>query len=159
MQNRPIIASQLKALKLAGMAAVLLGFCFTSIRAADVPEPPKSPDGTVKISLFAAEPEVVTPIGATVDSHGRLLVIESHTHFRPKDYKGPAADRIRIFEDTAGTGKADKITTFYEGGSFLMNLFADRDGSIVVSSRNEIFRLVPEPGKDGSPRKITLAHL
>ncbi|MDB5299038.1 MAG: rane-bound dehydrogenase domain protein [Phycisphaerales bacterium] len=161
MTNRLLIASHRAAPKLATVLCVC--FYFTSARAAGVPESPKSPDDSVKVSLFATDPEVVTPIGATVDSRGRLLVIESHTHFRPKTYQGPATDRIRILEDTAGTGRADKFTTFYEGGSFLMNLVADRDGSIVVSSRNEIFRLTPEAGPEAGKReppvKTTLAHL
>src|SRR6476620_7248590 len=72
-------------------------------------EPPKAVEPGVKISLYAAEPDVVTPIGATVDAHGRLLVVESNTHFRPKNYKGRAADRILMLE---GTGdRADRITT------------------------------------------------
>ncbi len=94
------------------MLIALLGCANAS--AADL-APPRASDPAVKISLFAAEPEIVTPIGATVDSKGRLLVIESHTHFRPKNYQGPATDRIRVFEDTAGAGKADRITTYFEG--------------------------------------------
>jgi putative membrane-bound dehydrogenase-like protein len=107
---------------------------------AQSPEPPRSPNEAVKISLFAAEPEIVTPIGATVDAKGRLLVVESHSHFRPRNYKGPATDRIRILEDTNGDGKADRFSTFYEGTNYVMNIVADADGSVVVSSRNEIFR-------------------
>ena len=69
----------------------------------------------LKIELFAAEPDIVTPTGIAVDAEGRVLVIESHTHFRPEDYAGPPADRIRMFEDTDGDGRADQITTFFEG--------------------------------------------
>jgi hypothetical protein len=141
------------------LSAALFGACFAcSWVSAETPEPPRSPDGSVRVSLFAAEPEIVTPIGATVDSRGRLLVVESHSHFRPKDYKGPPTDRIRILEDPTGSGKAERIATFYEGTKLLMNLVADRDGSIVVSSRNEIFRLAV--GNDGAAgQKVTLAKL
>src|SRR3954464_12708838 len=59
-------------------------------------ETPVASDGTVRMSVFAEAPDIVTPIGATVDSHGRLLVIESASHFRPKNYQGPPTDRIRI---------------------------------------------------------------
>ena len=31
-------------------------------------DPPRSQDGAAKISLFASEPDIVTPIGATVAS-------------------------------------------------------------------------------------------
>ncbi len=136
----------------------LLALLFPTNRASAEDPAPKSPDGSVEATLFASEPDIVTPIGATVDSKGRLLVIESNSHFRPKDYKGPPVDRIRIMEDTTGSGKADKITSFFEGMKFLMNLVTDRDGSIVVSSRNEIFRLVPDEKGVAGP-KITLATL
>ncbi|HWE97687.1 MAG TPA: PVC-type heme-binding CxxCH protein, partial [Tepidisphaeraceae bacterium] len=137
--------------------------CFTggmiSVAAGQGIEPPKSTDTSVKISLFAAEPQIVTPIGATVDSHDRLLVNESNTHFRPTNYQGPPTDRIRILEDTQGDGKADRISTFYEGTKLMMNLAADRDGSIVVSSRYEIFRLVGANPDGTAAKRVTLAKL
>jgi putative membrane-bound dehydrogenase-like protein len=140
--------------------STLFGLCIVCGRAsAETPEPPVSPDGSVKISLFAAEPDIVTPIGTAVDTHGRLLVIESNTHFRPKDYTGAGTDRIRILEDTKGTGKADRITTLFEGMKYLMNIVADRDGSVLVSSRFEIFRLPDKDGHGAAGDKITLAHL
>lgn len=121
-------------------------------------EPPKAVEDGVKVTLFAAEPQIMTPIGATVDARGRLLVVESNTHFRPKDYKGPPTDRILMFEDTTGSGKADRVTTFYAGNRYLMNVVGERDGSVLVSQRDEIFRLIPnEQGVAG--KKITLAHL
>lgn len=123
------------------------------------PQPPQTPDASVKVTLFAAEPDIVTPIGATVDRRGRLMVVESHSHFRPRKYVGPATDRIRILQDTTGAGKADRFTTFFEGENFLMNLVADRDGSVVVSSRNEIFRLIDVDGHDVASKRVSLARL
>lgn len=125
---------------------------------AQPPAPPQTIEDGVNVTLFASDPQIVTPIGATIDARGRLLVVESNTHFRPKDYKGPATDRILIFEDTTGSGRADRVTTFYEGDKYLMNVAGDRDGSVLVSQRNEIFRLIPnEQGVAG--KKVTLAHL
>ena len=67
---------------------------------APAPPPPRSvTDPRLVLEQIAKEPEIVTPTGLAVDPRGRVLVIESHTHFRPKDYKGPPADRIRLFED------------------------------------------------------------
>ena len=57
--------------------------------------PPGSSIPRLKIELFAAEPDVATPTGIAVDARGRVLVVESHTHFRPAGYEGPPADRIR----------------------------------------------------------------
>jgi putative membrane-bound dehydrogenase-like protein len=158
VQSRPLVSKH-RATILSIAAMVAFSACATLIAApAEVPYP-VSPDGAVKISLFAAEPDIVTPIGTTVDTHGRLLVIESQSHFRPKDYKGPPTDRIRMLEDATGSGKADHITTFYEGTNFLMNLVADRNGSVVLSSRNEIFRLFDKDGHGHAGDKVTLAHL
>jgi putative membrane-bound dehydrogenase-like protein len=136
-----------------------LTFAFASVRSrAEAINPPKPVEDGVKVRLFAAEPQIVTPIGATVDAKGRLLVVESNTHFRPKDYKGPPTDRILMFEDTNGSGKADRVTTFYEGDRYLMNVAGDRGGSVLVSQRDEIFRLIPnEQGVAG--KKVILAHL
>src|SRR5438067_1659047 len=141
----------------AACVILLSGWLIALNALAEVAETPVSPDGSVRISLFAEAPDIVTPIGATVDARGRLLVIESASHFRPKGYQGPPTDRIRIFQDTKGAGRADSITTFFEGVKLMMNLATDRDGSIVVSSRNEIFRLEDRDGIAG--KKTTLAHL
>src|SRR5947209_8234597 len=94
---------------LIALTAVSL-WALASHAAQDAPaqDPPRSLDPAVHIALFAAAPQIVTPIGAAVDAKGRLLVVESHSHFRPKDYQGPATDRIRAFEDTTGSGRADK---------------------------------------------------
>ncbi len=102
---------------------------------------PKVLDPRLKIELFAGDPDVATPAGIAVDAQRRVLAVESHTHFRPPGYEGPPADRIRMFEDTDGDGKADRITTFFEGTTWTMNLGIHPDGSVYVATRGEIFRL------------------
>src|SRR5262249_3049226 len=104
-------------------------------------EPPRSSDPRLVVEAFAAAPDIVHPVGITFDSQGRLLVVESHTHFRPADYKGPKHDRIRLLEDTDGDGKADRFTTFFEGTDATMQVAAHPDGSVYVATRNEILRL------------------
>ncbi|MCH8922673.1 MAG: hypothetical protein IIA67_05940 [Planctomycetes bacterium] len=127
-------------------------------QAADV-NVPRVLDERLKIELFAAAPQIVTPTGIAVDARGRVLVIESHTHFRPKDYQGPAADRIRMFEDTDGDGRADRVTTFFEGTRHTMNLAIYRDGSVFVATRNEVFRLFDTDGDGKSDRRVSIAKL
>ncbi|MDP7573448.1 MAG: hypothetical protein QF391_17760, partial [Myxococcota bacterium] len=58
---------------------------------------PKSHDPRIMVELIADAPQIVTPTGVGVDARGRVLVIESHTHFRPKEYKGPERDRVLMF--------------------------------------------------------------
>ncbi|HEY4312541.1 MAG TPA: PVC-type heme-binding CxxCH protein [Pirellulales bacterium] len=102
---------------------------------------PRSIDPRVTIEEFAVHPQIVTPTGIAVDHQGRVLVAECHTHFRPPDYAGPPADRIRAFVDTNGDGRADKVTNFYEGGTATMNLAVYEDNSVFVATRMDIHRL------------------
>jgi putative membrane-bound dehydrogenase-like protein len=122
-------------------------------------EAPKSLDPRIVVERFAAEPDIVTPTGIAVDARGVVLVAESHTHFRPKGYDGPPADRIRTFEDTDGDGRADRIRTFYEGTTHTMGLAVYHDGSVFVATRNEVFRLFDDDGDRKADRRAPIARL
>lgn len=67
-----------------------------------------------KITLAAAEPDIVRPISFTIDAKGRLWVVEGHTYPVPAE-EGKGKDRILIFEDTNGDGTLDKRKVFTEG--------------------------------------------
>jgi putative membrane-bound dehydrogenase-like protein len=131
--------------------------------AADVPshltDIPKPHDSRLVVELFAAEPDIVHPIGCVFDRQGRLLVIESHTHFPPENYPGPKFDRIRILEDTKGSGKADRFTSFFEGTKKSMSIAAHPDGSIYLATRNEILRLKNTKGVAKSDRQERIVFL
>ena len=88
-----------------------------------------------------------------------MLVVECHTHFRPPDYQGPPADRIRIFTDTDGDGRAETITTFFEGTQSTMNVAVHPDGSVYVATRMEIFRLRDTDGDGKSDERTPIVHL
>ena len=80
-------------------------------------------------------------VGIDFDHRGRLLVIESHTHFPPKDYKGPKHDRILALEDTDGDGKADRFTVFFEGTRATMDIAVHpHTGDVYLATRNEVIR-------------------
>jgi putative heme-binding domain-containing protein len=77
----------------------------------------------MKVNLFASEkefPELVNPVQMTFDARGRLWVAvwPTYPHWKPKeglpaDLPGGAPnDKLLVFEDTKGTGKADKMTVF-----------------------------------------------
>ncbi len=114
-----------------------------TLTGADAPasEPPRSVDPRLVFERIAAEPEIVTPTGLAVDARGRVLVIESHTHFRPRGYKGPPADRIRVFEDRDHDGRPECVGTFFEGTRFTMNLAVAGDGSVFVATRWAVYHL------------------
>ncbi|HEY1785661.1 MAG TPA: PVC-type heme-binding CxxCH protein [Pirellulales bacterium] len=122
-------------------------------------EIPRAVDSRLSIELFATEPDIVTPTSIAVDDRGRVLAIECHTHFRPQNYAGPAADRIRIFEDTDADGHADRISTFYEGSRWTMSLAIDRQGRLYVATRDEIFRLRDTDGDGHADERTPIVTL
>ncbi len=120
---------------------------------------PQAADPRLRIELFAAAPDIVHPIGMAFDQRGRLMVIESHTHFRPQDYQGPKHDRVRIVEDSNGDGKADRFTTFFEGTRATMDIAVHPDGSVYLATRNEILRLRDSDGDGKADEQRRIAFL
>ena len=116
-------------------------------------EVPRIHDDRMEVTLFASEPMIVHPIGTTVDSLDRLLVIESHTHFRTPEWKGPEHDQIVILEDTDSDGRADKRTVFFDQTDATMDIAAMSDGWIYLATRNEILRVKDADG-DGKAEKV-----
>jgi putative membrane-bound dehydrogenase-like protein len=108
---------------------------------------PKPTDDRLVIELVAKEPDIVTPTGLAVDERGRVWVIENHTHQRPKEYKGPPTDRIRIFDDFDAKGRARRVKTFAEGFKDGMGLAIDRTGLVYLATRSEIVTYRDKDGK------------
>jgi putative heme-binding domain-containing protein len=68
----------------------------------------------LKINLFASEEtfkDLVNPVQMQWDTHGRLWVAvwPTYPHWKPK---APMNDKLLVFSDTDGDGKADKMDTF-----------------------------------------------
>jgi putative membrane-bound dehydrogenase-like protein len=124
-------------------------------QAAD-PAPPTVRDARMSLRLFAAAPDVVTPIGIAVDARQRVYVLESHTHFPKADYPGPKADRIQRLEDTDGDGRADRITVFHEGLHHGMNLAFSPAGQLHATHRNGLVRLEDRDGDGLAERRVDL---
>ena len=61
--------------------------------------------------MKVAFPELVNPVQMAFDTRGRLWVAAWHNypHWKPTE---AADDKLLIFEDTDGDGRADKCTTF-----------------------------------------------
>jgi putative membrane-bound dehydrogenase-like protein len=98
----PIATPELKPdeVKFAGLAPA------EAVKAATLP-------AGFEMTMFAAEPDIVNPISFCIDDRGRLWVVEGKTY--PKRAKdGEGKDRILVFEDTDGDGKADKRSVFIE---------------------------------------------
>ncbi|MGI8980478.1 MAG: PVC-type heme-binding CxxCH protein [Pirellulaceae bacterium] len=127
--------------------------------AAEPTEMPKVHDDRLQLQLVAESPDVRTPTGIGVDEKGRVLVIESHTHFPPEKYEGPKHDRILLLQDFGEDGKAGKISTFFEGTKHTMSLAVFHDGSVYVATRAEIFRLRDKDGDGKAEERTPIAHL
>jgi len=121
-------------------------------------ETPISADPRLVVERFTSAPEIVQPIALDFDAKGRLLVIESHTHFRPAKYDGPRYDRIRMFE-VRRDGKHGPITTFYEGTTHTMDLAVHPDGSVYLATRNEILRLRDTNGDGKADESTRIVYL
>lgn len=134
--------------------AILAVFTFATAASAQpkAPEAPVSADKRLVVELVAAAPDIVHPIALDFDAKGRLLVVESHTHFPPANHKGPKFDRVRMLSD-------GKFTTFYEGTTHTMDMAVHPDGSVYLATRNEIIRLRDTKGEGKADVRTRIAHL
>lgn len=117
------------------------------------PEPPRVNDPGVEVTLFATEPMIVHPTGVAVDSRGRVLVVETHTHFRTKEWKGPEHDQVVILTDTDNDGRADRKTVLFDQTDATMDIAVVSDGWVYLATRNEILRMRDDDG-DGRAEKV-----
>jgi putative membrane-bound dehydrogenase-like protein len=120
------------------------------------------PDG-YELRVFAAEPEVVNPIAFTLDDRSRVWVVEGMTYpFRAKEQPGtPAglggADRVLVFEDTDGDGKADKRTVFMEGLNLVSGIAVGHGGVYLGAAPYLLFVPVEnwnDPKPKGTPEVL-----
>ncbi len=126
---------------------------WTSLSFALAGEPPVEiptvTDNRIQITLYAGDPQIVTPIGAAVDARGRLFVLESHTHLRPASYTGPKLDLIKIYEGVGPDGRAARVSVFADDVHEGMNLAFAPDGTLYVCAAQEVFAL---PDRDADSR-------
>ena len=95
----------------------------------------KVPKG-IKVQLFADEkqfPDLVSPVQMAFDTKGRLWVAAwpSYPEMRPTD---TVSDKLLVFEDTNGDGKADKVTTFLDGLNCPTGFQFYKDGVLVMQA-------------------------
>lgn len=108
------------------------------------------------ITLAAAEPDVIRPISFTLDSRGRLWVVEAHT-YPVRAPEGQGRDRILIFEDTDGDGKLDKRIVFMEGLNLISGIEVGMGGVWLGAAPYLMFIPIDEKNdKPAGPPQILL---
>lgn len=110
--SRPSFSNELKPEDIIILPPLdpVLNSGLSGIEAANAMTPPNG----FKVTLAAAEPDIIRPISFTLDYRGRLWVVEGHTYPTPAP-EGEGKDRILIFEDTDGDGTLDSRKVFAEG--------------------------------------------
>lgn len=103
-----------------------------------------------EISLFASErefPDLRNPVQMSFDNQGRLWVsvLPSYPHYKPGDDK--PNDKILIFEDTNGDGRADKQSVFADGLNLPIGFEIAPEG--VYLSQEPHLCLLVDDDKDG----------
>lgn len=111
-------------------------------------------DDRLELTLFAEDPDIVTPIGIAIDSLDRIFVLESHTHMPEPEYEGPGGDVIKVFSDLNGDGKADEITEFATGIHQGMNLAFSPDGILYLVTATAVYAFFDHTGDGISDEKV-----
>jgi putative membrane-bound dehydrogenase-like protein len=111
------------------------------------------PEG-FRVTLFAAEPDVLQPIAFDFDDRGRVWVVENFSY---PDFKNEDADRVVILADRDGDGQSDERKVFLAGGHRLSGIAWGFGGVWLCSAPNLIF--VPDANGDDKPDGPPVAHL
>jgi putative membrane-bound dehydrogenase-like protein len=107
-----------------------------------------------RVTLFAAEPDVLQPIAFDFDDRGRLWVVEN---FSCPDFKREDVDRVVILADKDGDGRFDERKVFLEGGHRLSGIAYGFGGVWLCSAPHLIF--VPDRNGDDRPDGPPEVHL
>jgi putative heme-binding domain-containing protein len=118
----------------------------------------KVPEG-YKIQTFASEedfPELAKPVQMTFDNKGRLWAacMPSYPQWKPGDPK--PNDKLIIFEDTDGDGKADKSTVFADGLHVPVGFELWNGGALVVSQPKLLFLKDTDGDDKADVREVVL---
>jgi putative membrane-bound dehydrogenase-like protein len=105
--------------------------------------------------LMVAEPLVKSPIAFAFGPDGRLWVVEMGDYPLGIDGKGKPGGKIKVLEDTTGTGKYDKMTVFMDNLPFPTGVLPWRNG-VLVTCAPEVFYAEDTKGTGKADKKVVL---
>jgi putative membrane-bound dehydrogenase-like protein len=117
----------------------------------------KVPEG-FEVQAFASErefPELAKPVQLNFDNRGRLWVACMPTYPQWKPGDPPPNDKLLIFEDTDGDGRADRCKAFYDK-LHCPTGFEFWNGGVLVTDQP---RLIWLKDTDGDDRADEVVHL
>ena len=97
------------------------------------------------VELFAAEPDVMSPVEMAFDENGKIYVAEMMDYPDDPPAGKPARSRIRLLEDTNGDGKIDR-TTIFADQVLAVSGFMPWKGGLIVTSAPDILYMKDENG-------------
>ena len=95
--------------------------------------------GDLHVELFAAEPEVMSPVDMAFDENGKVYVAEMLDYPEDPPPGKPARSRIRLLEDTNHDGKYDRSTIFADHVLAVSGIMPWKHGLIVTSAPDILF--------------------
>jgi putative membrane-bound dehydrogenase-like protein len=97
------------------------------------------------VELFAAEPDVMSPVEMAFDENGNIYVAEMMDYPDDPPAGKPARSRIRLLQDTNGDGKPDR-TTIFADKVLAVSGFMPWKGGLIVTSAPDILFMKDENG-------------
>lgn len=112
------------------------------------------PDGFSSV-LIAGEPDIIQPIAYTIDSRGRIWVLENRSY---PHSPGENENQILIFEDTNTDGAFDKRTVFFDELPFASGIIVGFGGVWIGSPPNLLFFPFADENQDSpdGPAEVVL---
>jgi len=102
------------------------------------------------VGVFASEPDVQNPIAMTWDSQDRLWIAENYTYAeRSQRFDLSLKDRVLIFEDADGDGRAENRTVFTDQVQMLTGIEVGRGGVWLMCPPRLLF--FPDKNRDDVP--------
>lgn len=111
----------------------------------------------LKVNLFASEeqfPDLINPVQMAFDADERLWVVTwpTYPHWNPR---GKMNDKILIFPDDNGDGKADTAKVFADGLNSVTG-FVFWNGGVIVAAPPELYFMKDTDGDDKADVKFRL---